>query len=235
MLRKFSVAFAVIALGSVAASAADTAYRDSSGRFSVTVPDGWNVQDIGDTRVALMVSAPDADNYSGVCIFGVKEIPEMRQLTQAQIDEVFGKEINRQFWDAMYQATGAKDVAVEDTGMREQNGHHAYYSVASATLPLPTGGVMRAKNKIQLQVIPGSLHIMSCRSTADGYAAYALKFETMFASHIPLGSGYIASLSRSGPATLGLNSAKPDARRNVNTVRTIGSNLLDIAFAPRRR
>lgn len=235
MLRLLSVALAVVASGSLAAQAADQSYRDQSGRFSVTVPDGWKAQDVGDARVAALITAPDADDYSGLCIVTVKEIPEIRQLTQAQIDEVFGKEINRAFWESAYQSANAKDVALEDSGVRDQNGHKAYYALASATVTLPTGGVMRAKSKVQMQVIPGSVHMASCRSTADRYASYAPQFETVLGSHIPLGSGYIASLPRSGPMTLGLTSARPDARQTVKAAHATASDQLSIVFAPRRR
>lgn len=235
MLRILSVALAVIGFGSFAASAADTGYRDPSGRFSVTVPDGWSGQAVGDPQVALIISAPGSDDYGGLCIVSVKEIAEMRSLSQAQIDEVFTKELNRTFWDAVFQAANAKDVTVEDSGMREQNGHRAYYALASATVTLPTGAVSRMKSKIQMQVIPGSFHAINCRSTAEAFASYSPQFETVLGSHIPLGSGYIASLPQGGSAMLGYGSARPDARATVNAARAMVSDQLRLAQYPHRR
>lgn len=235
MLRILSLAFAVIAFGSLAASAADSAYRDPSGRFSVTVPDGWTGKAVGDAQVALVIAAPGSDDFGGLCIVSVKEIAEMRSLSQAQIDEVFTKELNRTFWETVFQAANAKDVAIEDSGMREQNGHRAYYALASATVTLPTGAVVRMTSKIQMQVIPGSFHAINCRSNTDVYASFSPQFETVLASHIPLGSGYIASLPHSGPVTLGLGSVRPDARSTVNAARAMVSDQLRLAQYPHRR
>ena len=233
MLRKLSVALAVIAFGSLAASAADTPYRDGSGRFSVTVPDGWSAQAVGDSQIALLIGAPDADDFSGLCIVMVRDVPELRSLTQAQIDEVFGKEMTRAFWEAAFQATNAKDVTVEDNGTRAQNGHQAYYAVGSATVTLPTGAVLRAKTKLQMQVIPGSFHAVNCRAKAETFAGYEAQFEKVFASHIPLGSGYIASLPQGGPVTL--NQARPNARATLNAARVMISDQLRLSQYPRRR
>lgn len=233
MLRKLSVALAVIAFGSFAASAADTPYRDASGRFSVTVPDGWTAQSIGDTQIALLIGAPDADDFGGLCIVSVKEIPDLRSLTQAQIDEVFGKEMTRAFWETAFQATNAKDVTLEDNGTRAQNGHQAYFAVASATVTLPTGVTLRAKTKLQMQVIPGSFHAINCRAKAETFASYAANFETVLASHIPLGSGYIASLPQGGPVTL--SQTRPNARATVNAARAMVSDQVQAGQYPRRR
>jgi hypothetical protein len=235
MLRILSAAFAALVLTSLAAQAADTAYRDPSGRFTVTVPDGWVGEPIGDTRLALVISAPGADDFGGLCIVSVSDIPQMRSLTQAQIDEVFAKEINRTFWETAYRASNAKDVVVEDFGMREQNGHKAYFAVASATVSLPTGGVVSAKGKTQIQVIPGSTHIINCRAKAEVFASHIPQFETVLSSHVPLGSAVIASLPRTGGVPVGLSTSRPDARANVIAARAMVSHVLEMAQAPRRR
>jgi hypothetical protein len=233
MLRSLSVAFALIAFASLAAQAAP--YRDPSGRFTVTVPEGWTAQDVGDPRIAVLISAPGADEFSGLCMVSVKESPELRSLTQVQIDEVFATGINREFWEAAYQSANVKDVAVEDSGTREQNGHKAYYALASATVTLAAGPV-RAKSKIQLQVIPGSFHGVNCRATAETFASYAAQFETVFSSHEPKGGGYIASAPRNGgPATLGFNPGRRDPRATLNAAWTMVSEQLKASAAMRRR
>ena len=203
MLRLLSVAFALFALGSLAAQAASTRYNDPNGRFNVAVPEGWEARGLTRAPLALAMISPRSAELGGVCLVLASQVPEMKSVPQAEIDAEFSKLVTPEFWKSAFQGAGIKDIAVEASGARDQNGRKIYYAVVSATFDGKQGAV-RTKGKQEMHVIPGSIQFVMCTAKAEGYATLELEFESVFASYEPKTGEFVASAPQSTPSLLAL-------------------------------
>jgi hypothetical protein len=205
MLRLMSATLAFLVFGAFGAQAEATKYHDPEGRFNVTVPDGWQAEKPALDKIALFIASPRSATLGAACLVMVSPTPETRASTQAEIDAAFAPLFTQEFWTTAFQAAGLKDVAIESSGSKDQNGRKVYFVIANVTTT-GTAGAVKAKGKQMLHVIPGSLQFVNCAAKAENYAELDAEFESIFNSYEPKSGEYIARAPQSPPAVLTLYS-----------------------------
>jgi hypothetical protein len=184
MLRVVSAVLATLVLAG--AASADTPYRDREGRFSLTVPTGWAANHPEDRDIALALTSPKADDAKGgLCLIVVRDLPQTRDVPQAELDEAFGDLLTPEFWKASFEAAGIKDVVVQSSGKKQQRGRQVYFVVANTTGTDDNGQLLEAVGRQELHVVPGSMHFVNCTAPKALYAAMGPAFTLIFASFTP--------------------------------------------------
>lgn len=202
MLRLLSV-ISVAFLGMAAAQAAP--YGDPEGRFSVTIPTGWQAKKPEASQVALVMSSPSDDKAkSGVCLVMVRDMPQTRKTSQAELDEAFGQLLTKEFWVAAFESAGMAGVAVEATGSRAGKGHKIFHVVATLNTTDASGQSATGTSRQELHPVPGSLHFVNCTSTKQTYAAMEPTFQQIFASYVPHANQLLVSAPQTTPSVLTL-------------------------------
>jgi hypothetical protein len=201
-----------LSLAPAFAAADGTQFRDSEGRFTVTVPTGWQAaapEQKGSLAVLMASPRDDANpNTDGVCMVMADPTPQTKDTPQAELDEAFAQVLTGDFWKRSLAASGLKDIVVQDSGQKMQKGRKVYYFVATATVK-DADGVFEATSKQVVHVVPGSLYFVQCSATKAVYTVMSPTFEKVFASFDPRVNEILVEGPRSAPSVLTLFSA-PD-------------------------
>jgi hypothetical protein len=202
---------------------AGTVYQDPLGRFAVTVPDGWTSQ-MGDGVQAIMVLRPDgAPQFGGGgCFIAIKEVPELKGKTQAEVDAELEKELTPEVWNAAVSAPSVQNAKLESSGTVNYNGRKAFYGVATATANV-NGQTVALKAKLVYFGVPGSLHAVGCSAKADIFETQLPIYDGVFASYEPKRGEMIVSAP---PAGAGSQAAARPALSVKSAVASIASALL---------
>lgn len=204
MLRLVSAVLAFFALGIAGAAAEGTTYNDPNGRFSLTVPTGWTAQKPDGEGIAVFLTSPTDQEIGGACFVMVRDLPQTRKMKQADLDEAFGAALTEDFWKKAFAAAGVKDVQIEDSGQKDQNGRKIYFVVATIAGTTKDGVVAKATAKQVLHVVPGSLQFVQCMTMQAMYQTMTPQFEAVFASFDPKGDQLVAQAPQAGPSVLTL-------------------------------
>lgn len=194
-------AAAVLALVSVVAPAQAESFDDGEGRFSVTVPDGWQAgapKTVGGD-LALVMAGAEGKDYRGICIVMVGATPETKSMTQAEIDDAMTAQLTDDFWKAGMKAGAGSGVTmdVESSGSRDASSRRVHYAVIVMDVAGKDGAQQKMKGKFEMHPIPGSMHGVICMTMAASYEAASVDFEAIFTSYTPK-RGLVAEAPQGG-------------------------------------
>jgi hypothetical protein len=210
MRRTFLATLSMLSFSLTPAFAEDTQFRDGEGRFTVTVPSGWQAGvPEQKSSLALFMASPseDANPLSGgICMVMADATPNTKDMNQADLDEAFGQILTGDFWKQSLAAGGLKDIVVQDSGQKMQKGRKTYFFVATATVK-DAEKVFQATSKQVVHVVPGSLFFVQCTSAKAAYAGMTPTFEKVFTSFDPRANELLVMGPRSAPSVLTLFSA----------------------------
>lgn len=234
MFRALTAAVAMFAL-TLPAYAAD--YNDPEGRFSLTLPEGWVAERPNSPQISLVMASDKSAPLGGVCMVMAKAVPETASTKQEEIDQAFGGQLTKEFWEAAFKTAGAKDLNIESAGDKLQDGRKVYYVVASLTRTTDKGDV-KVKGKQIVHIIPGSLQFINCSSIADKYAELETEFEAIFDSYKAKSGDYVARAPITPPSVLTLytgagydGTARVVAQNTPNVALLVGAPSASVAVA----
>jgi len=212
MRRPLLATLAALSFSLPSAFAADTQFRDGEGRFTVTVPAGWQaaVPDQKGSLAVFMASPRDEGkpDTGGICMVMADPTPQTKEMEQADLDEAFGKVLTGDFWKQSLAAGGLKDIVIQDSGQKMQKGRKIYFFVATATVK-DEARVFEATSKQVVHVVPGSLYFVQCTAAKAAFPTMSPTFEKIFASFEPRVNELLVMGPRSAPSVLTVFSA-PD-------------------------
>jgi PsbP len=192
MFRSILALTAFVVFGSLTAAADGTQYRDTEGRFTLTVPTGWSAQRPKSEQIAVVLMSPiQEESKGGICLVMVRDIPQTRKMSQAELDEAFTPILTEEFWKKAFEAAGGSNVNVDEAGQKDQRGRKVYYVVATVGATDPEGKAVKATGKQMLHIVPGSMQFVNCTTVQDMYSAMSPQFEAIFASFEPKVNEYL--------------------------------------------
>ena len=203
MIRSLAViSLCAVALAQPALSAP---YKDPSGRFDMTIPDGWtNVETKDVKEVGFVIGRENSAELpnGAACIGLFLETPDTRGRTQEELNNLFGEELTPDFWNKATKSTGKDEMTVLSTGTREQTGRKISYFVFTGTAD-DQGTKVQGKGKTEIHFVPGSVHFVMCVTNVANYDAMIAEFDAIFTSYVPRGgSSVVAGLERPAPSML---------------------------------
>lgn len=193
-------AAAVLALVSILATAEAKPFDDGQGRFSLTVPDGWQAEAPKTAgELALVMAGAEGKGYVGICIVIVGATPETKSMTQGEIDAAMVAEITEDFWKNGMKSAAGSGVAmnVESSGSREASNRRVHYAVVTMEGSAKDGTEKKTKGKFEIHAIPGSMHGVICMTMAESYDVASVDFEAIFTSYEPT-RGLVAEAPQGG-------------------------------------
>lgn len=180
-------------------------YRDPDGRFHMTLPDGWTEEKIDDRRVitfAIAKSETEASPSGAVCLGMFMDMPNTRKSTQQDLDEMIAGQLTPEFWEkAMKSSDDSFQMKVDDAGARQQSGRTVHF-VAYTGTGTQIGKSESAKGKMEMHLVPGSMHFVMCMSLAQHYEAVSADLTTIFTSYEPHKDTVVSSNERPAPSVL---------------------------------
>lgn len=197
MLRLTTLLAASVAAVAIAIPASASQYSDPSGRFEMTVPDGWQIERPASAEVLTFVMGKEkaADGSAGaVCVGIFMDIASTKSNSQAEINTAVEGQFTKEFWTNALKSTGDKSFAVNSTGNRDKSGRRIHHVVFSAE-GNEAGKSVMAKGKMEVQFVPGSMHSVMCMTEEVTYAAYTPNFDTVFNSYEPGKNAVVASIN----------------------------------------
>ena len=203
MIRSLAViSLCAVALAQPALSAP---YKDPSGRFDMTIPDGWtNVETKDVKEIGFVIGRENSAELpnGAACIGLFLETPDTRGRTQEELNNLFGEELTPDFWNKATKSTGKDEMTVLSTGTREQTGRKISYFVFTGTAD-DQGTKVQGKGKTEIHFVPGSVHFVMCVTNVANYDAMIAEFDAIFTSYVPRGgSSVVAGLERPAPSML---------------------------------
>jgi hypothetical protein len=203
-MRRSLFALSLFSLALAPAFANDTKFRDAEGRFTVTLPTGWeSAVPEQKSSLAVLMASPRVGDNAGMCMVMADATPQTKDTSQAELDEAFSQILTGDFWKQSLAAGGLKDVVVQDSGQKVQRGRKIYYFVATATAT-DEQGVFAATSKQVVHVVPGALYFVQCSATKAAYPVMSPAFEKVFASFEPRVNELLVMGPRSAPSVLTL-------------------------------
>jgi hypothetical protein len=185
-------------------SAQASSYKDPAGRFTMTVPDGWDSAKPDDATTLSIVLAKkktDASPYEGVCIGIYVELAETKSKTQAEINSLIEGNLTPAFWNDALKGSAGKDVKINSTSNREKDGRKINGVVFTGT-SVENGTSTSATGKMELHFIPGSMHTLMCMTETQTWDLASAQLDGIFESYDPKTPALIASISPRGGSVL---------------------------------
>lgn len=190
---------------SIIAPAYAAEYRDPDGRFHMTLPDGWKEEKIDDRRVMTFAVAKDetgASPFGAICLGMFMDMPNTRKATQEELNDAMQGQLTAEFWEkAMKSSDDSFKMKVDDAGSRQQSGRTVHF-VAYTGTGTETGKSQSAKGKMEMHLVPGSMHFVMCMSMVQHYEAASADFTTIFTSYEPHRDTVVSSFERPAPSVL---------------------------------
>jgi hypothetical protein len=196
-------AFASCLALSTGSQAAD--FRDAKGRFSFTVPDGWESEapSNSDTVTFIMATGKGAKDDGAACLGMYLDMPATRSASQAELNTAVEGQLTKEFWSSALESSGDQTFKVSSTGNRDKDGRRIHNVVFGGT-STENGKTVDGTGKMEVHFIPGSMHSVMCVTDTAAYPTYSPAFEKIFASYEPSASAVIASLTASPSSALTL-------------------------------
>lgn len=196
-------AFASCLALSTGSQAAD--FRDAKGRFSFTVPDGWESEapSNSDTITFVMGTGKGAKDDGAACLGMYLDMPATRSASQAELNTAVEGQLTKEFWSSALKSSGDQTFKVSSTGNRDKDGRRIHNVVFGGT-STENGKTVDGTGKMEVHFIPGSMHSVMCVTDTANYPTYSPAFEKFFASYEPSASAVIASLTTSPSSALTL-------------------------------
>lgn len=196
-------AFASCLALSTGSQAAD--FRDAKGRFSFTVPDGWESEapSNSDTITFVMGTGKGAKDDGAACLGMYLDMPATRSASQAELNTAVEGQLTKEFWSSALKSSGDQTFKVSSTGNRDKNGRRIHNVVFGGT-STENGKTVDGTGKMEVHFIPGSMHSVMCVTDTATYPTYSPAFEKIFASYEPSASAVIASLTTTPSSALTL-------------------------------
>lgn len=196
-------AFASCLALSTGSQAAD--FRDAKGRFSFTVPDGWESEapSNSDTITFVMGTGKGAKDDGAACLGMYLDMPATRSASQAELNTAVEGQLTKEFWSSALKSSGDQTFKVSSTGNRDKDGRRIHNVVFGGT-STENGKTVNGTGKMEVHFIPGSMHSVMCVTDTATYPTYSPAFEKIFASYEPSASAVIASLTTTPSSALTL-------------------------------
>jgi Beta/Gamma crystallin len=196
-------AFASCLALSTGSQAAD--FRDAKGRFSFTVPDGWESEapSNSDTITFVMGTGKGAKDDGAACLGMYLDMPATRSASQAELNTAVEGQLTKEFWSSALKSSGDQTFKVSSTGNRDKDGRRIHNVVFGGT-STENGKTVDGTGKMEVHFIPGSMHSVMCVTDTATYPTYSPAFEKIFASYEPSASAVIASLTTTPSSALTL-------------------------------
>lgn len=205
MRRTLLATLSVLSFSLAPAFAEDTQFRDGEGRFTITVPAGWEaaVPEHKGPLAVFLASPRDAatPDSGGICMVMADPTPQTKDMSQADLDEAFSQVLTGDFWKKSLAAGGLKDIVVQDSGQKVQRGRKTYFFVATATVK-DEAKVFEATSKQVVHVVPGSLYFVQCTAAKAAWPTMTPTFEKIFASFEPRVNELLVMGPHSAPSVL---------------------------------
>lgn len=220
MVRLF---FALLAAASFAGAAGAGGYDDPEGRFSVTVPQGWEAAKPDVPQIALVIMGMRENKLLGLCAVVVTPTPDTKSMSQSEIDDTLTQQLTEEEWRRSLKAAAGNDAKIEATGSRDANGRKAHFAVATFSVKKADGTAAALKTKTEIHAIPGTFHEVGC--LAEDYEAASPDFETIFLSYVPKRELIVRGPDRAAPALLTFF----EGAAFTGAARVVGQDVADFA------
>jgi len=136
-MHRFIHVVVVLAAAAIAPLTAQASnYTDPAGRFTVTVPDGWDTTrpaDATNLTIVLVKKKTTVSPFDGVCLGVYADLAETKSKTQAEINSLIDGNLTPQFWSEALKGSSGSDLKVTSTSNREKNGRKINSVVFSGT------------------------------------------------------------------------------------------------------
>jgi hypothetical protein len=207
MFRLIGALLASFALLASSVSAADSEYQDPQGRFAVGVPADWIALKVESPQIAVVMMGMKDKDLVGICAVSITKVPDTKSTPQSEIDEGLDQVFTPAFWKMSFQASGASDVVIESTSVREQGGRKVYTVVVTMSEKTKEGP-KPIKSKEEVHGTPGAMHVIACATAPDKYDTALADFDAIFNSYRPM-QGLISEAPSAGRSVMTLY-AKPN-------------------------
>lgn len=189
----------------LAAGALAGEFRDSKGRFALTVPDGWETEVPANTdTITIVLGTGKSDTNAGAACLGMFiEIPSTRSASQAELNTAVEGQLTKEFWTSALKSSGDQNFDVKSTGNRDKDGRRIH-NVVFAGSSLKDGKTHQGTGKMEVHFVPGSMHSMMCVTDTASFPTFSSAFEKVFSSYEPGRAAVIASVTTASPSALTL-------------------------------
>lgn len=190
---------AALAAAACGQAFAGTEFYDRENAFKVTIPDGWRrLPPEQVVRVDAVFQSPRYETTRGACAFAADPFPPTRGMSQQQINDEMGPQINADFWRSALTGGAASDrVHVDDATSELRNGKRVYRATIRI-LGHVDGADQWAKLRATLHLAPDQIAMASCASWLDHAAAEEADIGIVVSSFEALGAQVVAQ--RPAPA-----------------------------------
>ena len=185
MKRVLAATIALVAMSSLLPAHA-ASFRDTMGRFTVAVPDGWSSEAPANAAdFTVVLSKEDTETLPGAACIGLYlDMPSTRSTSQAELNSVVEGQLTDAFWKSALQAGGDDGLKVISTGKRDRDARRIHNVVFTGT-SVEDGKSQTGKGKMEVHFIPGSMHSLMCVTEEASFSRHGPAFETIFASYDP--------------------------------------------------
>ncbi len=229
-LRSAAVAAALATVMTIPAHAAEQ-YGDPEGRFSVTVPEGWQTGAPKDKSVAVVIGKLAGKDLDGLCVVVVTPTPATKSMPQTQIDTELGAVVNTEFWTNAYKAQGAQDIVITNTGTRDASGGRKIQTVAAEFATKgPSGTLVRVKTREEVHAVPGRMHDIGCLAPIEKFEEVKADIDKILMSYDPQG-GVIAQAPAIEPSVATLY-ARSDFTGVARVLKGSAANVSELSWPP---
>lgn len=204
MFRFFPAIAVCAAVAMTPFTAQASSYKDPAGRFTVTVPDGWDSaqpKDAATLSIVLIKKKTDAAPYAGACVGIYSELADTKSKTQAELNSVVEGTLTPAFWRDALKGAAGDDVKINSTSNREKDGRKINGVVFTGS-STQNGTSYLMTGKMELHFIPGSMHSLTCMTEAQYWELASAQFDDIFKSYEPMTPALIASISSRGGSVL---------------------------------
>jgi hypothetical protein len=179
-------------------------YKDPAGRFSMSVPQGWqSATPSNASSLTIVLAKPKSTEapFEAICIGIYVDTAETKSKTQAEINSLVDGTLTPQFWTEALKGSGEDDFKINSTGNRDKNGRKISNVVFTGS-STENGEKHTAKGKMEVHFIPGSMHSLLCMTEPETWETATVQFDQIFDSYEPQTAALIASAAPRGGSVL---------------------------------
>jgi hypothetical protein len=200
MLRSL---LSLIALAALAGTALAADYVDTDNTFRFTMPEGWQTQPAPLPQLKVTVASPRIAETGGNCNVVVALRDELKSVSQTDLDAEGAAIFNDEFWRSILDAAKFKNIKIEKSGVREQNGRKVFY-VRETSEGTIAGTTLSVAQWQDAHLVPGALYMVTCTALAESISLEEADFTTVTTSFEPILATPTAAVRAPGLASLTL-------------------------------